>query len=149
MKKSITWYQLIEIVMFISALVLCIVIGVRVNIKAQAIADQIYETNVIEGLAIAMICGVILNSKFYAIFVLAAIVTVFSIIGIAVNKNARFLSIDYVIFAVSAICTIICLICIIHSIVNGGDVKNKLQALGEVINIAFRCGFNMPINTGA
>lgn len=147
MKKNISWYQFVEVIVFVIALILCIVIGVRIDAYSQTIANQIYNQSAVEGMAIAMIYVIISHSKFYAMFVLATIVTAFSIIGIVINKNARFSSIDYVIFAVSAICTIIGLVSMIYDIVNVVDVENDLQVLGKIIDIAFRCGFNMPINT--
>lgn len=145
MKKYITWYQTVEIVLLILAVILCIVIGVRVDSYSQTIAEKIYEQEGFEGIAYAILYAFVGQSKFYAMFVLAVIVAFFSLLGVIIDRNTRHALIDRIIFAVSFIYAAIGGIYIICYIISAENAQTTVQIIGELINLAFRCGFGLSM----
>ena len=145
MKKYITWYQVVEITLFILAVIFCVVIGVRVDSYSQTIAEKIYEQEGFEGIAYAILYAYVWQSKFYAMFVLAIIVVFFSLMGVIIDRDTRHVCIDRIIFVVSSICVAIGGVYIICYIISAENAKTAVQIVGELINIALRCGFGLPM----
>lgn len=141
--KLIMGYQTIEMIVFIVALIIAIIVCIRVDRFAEefiANSNNSFPVIIVE----ALVYGLIKISKFFAVLTLSLPLLIIGIIGITINYDTISAIINYIVVVVSGGYSIgFVLYVIINSLSSGSISSFDPTEYIQLIDFAFRCGFGL------